>query len=152
MNSFWRIAHFVSFVAWIGGGMAVMVAGLVMKRLDRSLWGGVADVQAGLYRWLLGPGSIIAVVSGLILTLRMYNGMAVQVGAWLGMMQLCGLIGGLVTLLGAMPAAGKIARLEPLGETAAAFDAARRRMVITGMIGGTFSFLALVAGVLYRAG
>ncbi len=152
MSSFWRIAHFISFVAWIGGAMAVMVAGMVMQRLDRSLWGGVADVQAGVYRWLIGPGSILAVVSGLILTLRMYNGMAVQVGAWLGMMQLFGLLGGLVTLLGAMPAAGKIARLEPLGETAAAFDAARRRMAINGMIGGLLSLLALLAGALYRIG
>ena len=51
-----------------------------------------------------------------------------------------------------MPAAGKLSRLEPLGETAAAFDAARRRMVINGMIGGTLSFLALVAGAMYRIG
>ena len=105
MTGFWRLAHFVSFVMWIGGAMGVMVAGAVMKKLERSLWGGVADVQAGIYRYLIGPGSIIAVVSGIILTLRMYNGMAVQVGHWLGMMQLFGLLGGLVTLLGAMPAA-----------------------------------------------
>ena len=61
MTGFWRLAHFVSFVMWIGGAMGVMVAGAVMKRLERSLWGGVADVQAGVYRYLIGPGSIIAV-------------------------------------------------------------------------------------------
>ena len=152
MTGFWRLAHFVSFVMWIGGAMGVMVAGAVMKKLERSLWGGVADVQAGIYRFLIGPGSIIAVVSGLILTLRMYNGMAVRVGHWLGMMQLFGLLGALVTLLGAMPAAGKLTRLEAVGETAAAFDAARKRMVMTGMIGGTFSALALIAGALYKLG
>lgn len=153
MNGFWRVAHYVSFVMWIGGAMGVMVAGAVMKKLDRSLWGGVADVQAGLYRWLLGPGSIVAVASGLILTLRMYNGMSgSNISHWMAMMQLFGILGGLVTLLGAMPAAGKLSRLEPLGETAAAFDAARRRMVINGMIGGTLSFLALVAGAMYRIG
>ncbi|MBK6493766.1 MAG: hypothetical protein IPO52_09205 [Gemmatimonadetes bacterium] len=152
MTGFWRLAHFVSFVMWIGGAMGVMVAGAVMKRLERSLWGGVADVQAGIYRYLIGPGSIIAVVSGLILTLRMYNGMSVQVGPWLGMMQGFGLLGALVTLLGAMPAAAKLTRLEAVGETAPAFDAARKRMVLAGMIGGTMSALALIAGALYKLG
>lgn len=150
MNGFWRVAHFVSYVAWIGGIMGSLVADAMMARLDRSLWGGVADVQAGLYRWLLGPGAIVAVVSGVILTMRMYNGMAVQVGAWLGMMQLFGLLGPLVTLLGSMPAAGKLSRLEPLGDTAAAFDASRRRMTTTGIVAGLLAFVALAASALYR--
>jgi hypothetical protein len=102
--------------------------------------------------WLVGPGTIVTVVSGLILTLRMYNGMSVSVGAWLGMMQLTGLLGGLVTLLGAMPAAGKLGRLEPHGDSAAAFDAARRRLASTGILGAVLAMLALFAGAMYRIG
>lgn len=128
------------------------MAGITMKRLDRSLWGGVADAQAAIYRTLVGPGSILTVASGVVLTFRMYGALSGQTPAWLGMMQGMGLVGALVTLLGAMPAAFKLSRLEPLGETAAAFDAARMRLRITGAVGGIFSFLALVAGALYRTG
>ncbi len=152
MSGFWRVVHYVAFVAWIGGGVGVILAESVLRRLDRSLWGGVADVQAALYRWLVGPGTIVTLVSGLILTLRMYNGMSVSVGAWLGMMQLTGLLGGLVTLLGAMPAAGKLGRLEPHGDSAAAFDAARRRLASTGLLGAVLAVLALFAGAMYRIG
>ena len=152
MSPVWRLVHFLAFVAWLGGGLGVMIAGITMNRLDRSLWGGVADVQAALYKYLVGPGSILTVASGVVLTLRMYGALSGQTPPWLGMMQGMGLLGALVTLLGAMPAASKLARLEPLGGTAAAFDAARTRLRITGMIGGLFSCLALVAGALYRTG
>ncbi|MES2124331.1 MAG: hypothetical protein V4503_06545 [Gemmatimonadota bacterium] len=152
MSGGWRLIHFLAFVAWIGGGLGVMMAGRVMQRLDRSLWGGVADVQAALYRTLVGPGSILTVASGVVLTLRMYGALSGESRPWLGLMQGMGLLGALVTLLGAMPAAARLGRLEPLGETAAAFDAARSRLRITGMIGGLCAFLALLAGALYRTG
>ena len=152
MSNVWRLVHYFAFVAWLGGGLGVLWAGLVMKRLDRSLWGGIADVQAALYRALVGPGSILTVASGVVLTFRMYGALSGQSHPWLGMMQGMGFLGALITLLGAMPAAAKLSRLEPLGETAAAFDAARNRLWITGLLGGICSFLALVAGALYRTG
>lgn len=152
MTSFWRLLHFLSFVAWIGGALSAMVVGIAMRRLDRGFWGGVAEVQGAIYRTLVGPGAIVSVATGLFLTFRMYGAMSGQVGAWMGTMQAAGLAGALVTLLGAMPAAGRLARLEPLGESAAAFDAARRRLALTGSIGGGLALLALVAGALYRLG
>lgn len=148
----WRVLHFVALVAWLGGGMAVMVSGVVMRSLDRSFWGAIADVQAMLYRVLLGPGSVITVMSGLILTFGMYGKLSGQVAAWLGIMQVCGLVAALITLLGAMPASVRLTRLEPLGPTAAAFDAARRRMSLTGAVAGVFGAAALLAGALYRVG
>lgn len=152
MSAAWRVLHFVAFIAWLGGGLAVMVAGIAMNKMDRSLWGAVVDVQAALYRSLLGPGAIITVMSGLFLTFGMYGSLSGQVGAWLGMMQGMGLLGALVTLLGAMPAAQRLTRLEPVGPTAAAFDAARKRLAITGAIAGVAGTMAMVAGALYRAG
>ncbi len=150
MSTAWRVLHFIAFIAWLGGGLAVMVAGVAMKKMDRSLWGAVVDVQAALYRTLLGPGAIITVVSGLFLTFGMYGRLSGQVGAWLGMMQGMGLLGALVTLLGAMPAAQRLTRLEPTGPTAAAFDAGRKRLAITGAIAGVAGTMAMVAGALYR--
>ena len=46
--------------------------------------------------------------------------------------------------------ATRMARLEPTGNTAGAFDQARRRLAIAGSIGGTLALLALLAGALYR--
>ncbi len=148
----WRVLHFVGLVAWLGGGMAVMVSGVVMRSLDRAFWGAIVDVQAMLYRVLLGPGAVVTVMSGLFLTFGLYGRLSGQVAAWLGLMQGCGLIAALITLLGAMPAAARLTRLEPLGATAGAFDAARRRLVATGAVAGIFGVVALVAGALYRGG
>lgn len=150
MTPLWRFVHYLAFTAWIGGALAAMVSGMAMRRLERSLWVGVAEGQAAIYRAMVGPGAIVTVFTGLLLTFRMYGAMSVNVGPWLGTMQGLGLLGALVTLLGAMPAATRMARLEPTGATAGAFDHARKRLAIAGSIGGTLALLALLAGALYR--
>src|SRR5690606_7063037 len=127
-----------------------MVAGLACRRLDRSLWGGVAEAQGAIYRTLVGPGAAVGVFTGLLLTFRVYGELSGQVGTWLGSMQGLGLVAALVMLLGAMPAASRLSRLEPVGESAAAYDRARRRLAVTGSFGGTLALLALLAGSLYR--
>lgn len=143
--------HYLAFVAWLGGALSAMVAGLAMKRVDRALWGAVVDAQAAIYRALVGPGAIIVVVTGVLMTMQMYQRMSGgQAGSWLGTMQGAGIVGALVTLLGAMPAASRLSRLEPLGGHAAAFDAMRRRLAITGSIGGTLGLIALLAGSFYQ--
>lgn len=150
MTPLWRFVHYLAFTAWIGGALAAMIAGLALRRLDRSLWVGVAEAQAAIYRAMIGPGAIVTVFTGLMLTFKMYGSLSVRVGPWLGTMQGVGLVAALVTLLGAMPAATRMARLEPTGNTAGAFDQARKRLAIAGSIGGTLALLALLAGVLYR--
>jgi hypothetical protein len=142
--------HYLSFTAWIGGALAAMAAGMTMRRLDRSLWGGVAEAQGAIYRSMVGPGAMVSVASGLMLTFGMYGKLSAQVGAWLGMMQAVGIVAALVTLLGAMPAAARLSRLEPHGPSAAAFDATRRKLAITASLGGTLALIALLAGALYR--
>ena len=151
MNGLWRFVHFLAMVAWIGGALASMAATMAFRRLDRSLWPGVAEAQGAIHRALVGPGAMISVFSGLLLTFRMYGAMSGQAPAWMGTMQGAGIAGAMVTLLGAMPAATRLARLEPTGETAPAFDRLRRRLAVTGSIGGTLALIALLAGALYRS-
>ena len=148
--AFWRILHFLAFTAWIGGALAVMVASMAMRRLDRAFWGGMVEIQGAIYRVLIGPGALVSVVSGVFLTFGMYGQLSTSVGAWLGTMQAAALGGAVVTLLAAMPAASKLSRMEPLGPTATAFDAMRKRLAVTGFIGGILALIALVAGALYR--
>jgi hypothetical protein len=151
MSGFWHFVHYLAFTVWLGGALSALVAGLTMERIDRSLWGAVVDAQSAIYRALVGPGALVTVLSGIVLTLRMYGSMSGgQAGSWLGTMQGLGTIGPLVTLLGAMPAASKLARLEPLGPQAAAFDKLRQRLAITGTIGGLLGLIALLAGSFYQ--
>lgn len=150
MNDTWRFLHYITYVAWIGGALAALVAGATMRRLDRSLWGAIAEVQGAIYRILVGPGAIVSLASGLMLTFGMYGALSVQVGPWLGTMQATGVLGTLVTLLVAMPAASRLSRLEPTGETAAAFDQVHRRLALSGTVGMLLAVVALLAGALYR--
>jgi hypothetical protein len=151
MTGLWRFLHFLSFLAWIGGGLAALVTARAMARLERPFWGGIADVQGAIYRTLIGPGAMVSMVTGLLLTFRMYGALSGQVGAWLGAMQLLGVLGTLVTLLVAMPAASRLSRAEPTGATAATFDALQRRVVTAGSLSTGLALLALLAGALYRS-
>ncbi|HEX3927403.1 MAG TPA: hypothetical protein VHW65_05355 [Gemmatimonadales bacterium] len=149
MNGILHFIHYLAFVMWIGGGLATMVAGIAMKRLERPLWGAIVDVQGAIYRALIGPGAIVVLLSGIVMGLSMPGGMSGQVGPWLGTMQAAGAIGALVTLLGAMPTAFKLSRLDAVGADAPHFDALRKRLAITSSIGGTLALIALLAGALY---
>jgi uncharacterized membrane protein len=150
MNALWRFVHYFSAVAWIGGGLAVWVASMTMRRLDRPFWGGIVEVQGACYRMLVGPGAMVNVASGVLLTFGMYGSLSVRVGAWLGTMQGIGVIAALVSLLAAMPSATRLSRLEPTGDTAAAFDRTAARLAITNGIGTLLAALGLLAGALYR--
>ena len=150
MNGVWHFVHYITFIMWLGGALAAMVTGISMKRIDRSLWGAVVDAQAAIYQVLVGPGAIGVVLSGIVMTVRIYGQMSGgQANSWLGTMQGAGVVGALVTLLGAMPAAAKLSRLEPIGTQQAAFDAQRKRLAMMGSIGGTLGIIALVAGAFY---
>ena len=163
MSDVWRFLHYLSFIASasllgpillrgrqfdlvFGGALAAMVAGITMRKVDRSLWSGIAEAQGGIYRTMVGPGAMVSVLSGIMMTFAMYGQLSASVGAWLGMMQGVGIAAALVTLL----AAARVARIDPAGERAAAFDAARTRLAITGSIGGLLALIALLAGALYR--
>ena len=113
MSRIWLFLHFIGFTMWLGGGLAVMVGSVAMKRMDRSVWGGVVDAQAAVYRTLIGPGAILVVLTGIVMTLQMIGGMVGgQAGPWLGTMQGAGILGALVMLVGAMPIAARYARAE----------------------------------------
>jgi len=150
MNGFWLFAHYITFTIWLGGALSAMVIGINMKQMDRGLWGAAVDSQAAIYRVLIGPGAMGVILSGILLTFRMYGSMAGGGAAnWMGTMQGAGVLGALITLLGAMPAAAKLSRLEPIGTQEAAFNAQRKRLAIAGSIGGTLGLIALLASAFY---
>lgn len=148
MNRLWLFLHLLGFVMWMGGGIASMFAGIAAKSEDRAGLGAVARAQSAVQRIVIGPGALLTVLSGLMLTFAV-TGMA---GAtpWLMVMQGAGLVAALLTLFVAMPTAARLARVEPTGETAAYFDELRNRQKLVGMLWGTLALLALVGGAMGR--
>ena len=152
MIRFWLFLHLLGFTLWLGGGMAVMVAGIASKREERAGLGAVVRAQAAVYKAIIGPGALLAVLSGLILTFSVSARIGELVGfsVWLLIMQGAGVLGALVVLLIGLPTAAKLSRLDPVGAGAAYFDELRQRQRVVGLVSGTLALLALVAGALVR--
>jgi hypothetical protein len=148
MIQFWLFLHLLGFTMWLGGGLAVMVAGIAAKREDRAGLGAIARAQAAAHKAIIAPGAILVVLSGLILTFSVSGrtGELVGFSVWLVVMPGAGLVGALMVLLIGLPTAAKLARLDPMGQGAAFFDELRQRQKIVASVSGVLALVALVAG------
>jgi len=148
VSRFWLFLHLLGFVMWMGGGIASMFAGIAAKSEDRAGLGAVARAQSAVQRIVIGPGALLTVLSGLMLTFAMV-GMAGG-SVWLMVMQGAGLVGALLTLFVAVPTASRLARLDPTGPDGAYFDELRNRQKVVGMVWGLLALVALVGGAMVR--
>lgn len=152
MIGLWVFLHLLGMVLWLGGAFASMTAGLVAKRAELRVGAGaVARLQAALHVRLIGPGAFLTVLTGLMLTIRLYG--ATRDGApslWLVVMQLTGVLAAILVLFVAVPTAARLSRVDPEGPHAAAFEALRSRQAIVGSIGGVLGLVALVSGALVK--
>lgn len=152
MSGLWLFLHFLGFVMWIGGGFASMHAGLGARSESRAGLGAITRAQARIQKAVIAPGALLAVLSGLILTMRFMGPMTTTMSPWLLAMQGAGVVGALITLLIGLPTASRLARIDPEGETAAYFDELRGRVRVAASVAGVLALVALVAGVAYRVG
>jgi hypothetical protein len=149
MVRLWLFLHLLGFTMWLGGSIGAMFAGIAAKVETRQGLGAVMRAQAAVQRLIIGPGALITVLSGLMLTLNVSNrfGETEGVGPWLMVMQAAGLTAGLLTLFVIIPTGARLARLDP--EThAAVFDQLRKRMRLVATISGILGLIALLAGAL----
>jgi hypothetical protein len=151
VRHFWLFLHFLGIVMWLGGALGNMVVGIQARTAPRDQLNAIVRGLAQVYRVLLLPGSVLAVVSGLILTLVVYGGPGGMqtVSHWLMTMQGAGLVAALITLIGVVPTAIRVTRFDAVTQ-AAQFDALRQRTARLGMISGVFGLLALFAGAMNR--
>ncbi|MEP6574733.1 MAG: hypothetical protein ABJD11_18675, partial [Gemmatimonadota bacterium] len=126
MRSLWLLLHLTGFVLWIGGGLSSMIIGVRGRSEDRYIQGAVARLQSMLHRVLIGPGAIITVLSGGFLTAQVMAS-GIPPSSWLMAMQLAGVLGALLVLFVSIPTSSRLARVEPVGESARLFDALRGR-------------------------
>lgn len=152
MRHFLLSFHVFGYILWMGGGFAAMSAGILMQQLPRQELGVAVQMQGRLMRGLILPGAVMVVLSGLILTLRLY-GSATSVSGFptaLMVMQGTGLLAAGITLLVSFPAVTRLSRLDPAGPHAPLFDALRQRARLSGIVSGALAVVALVSGILLR--
>jgi hypothetical protein len=149
MVRLWLFLHLLGFTMWLGGAISTMFAGIAARGESRPALGAVVRAQAAVQRMIIGPGALLTVLSGLMLTLNVSSrfGETQGAGPWLMVMQVAGLIAGLITLFIIVPTGARLARLDPEAH-AAAFDRLRKRLKLMGSISGSLGLVALLAGAL----
>lgn len=145
-------AHILGFVMWLGGGLAAMTVGIAMRRGPRQDLPALVSVQVALHRRLILPGCVLVVLSGILLTLRMYDSATSANGIPLPLMimQGAGLLGAVIVLVVIFPTLARLSRLDPNGEHAPLFQALSNKMAAAGGATGLLAMTALVCGVLLR--
>jgi len=140
----------MGFVAWLGGGLAVMLSGITAKYFPPDQRLAVYRVMSVVSRNLIGPGAVLVVVSGFVLSVPYFKGAAVP--TWLMAMQGLGLLGAIVAIGIVMPTAARMGRLEldPRGDLPESFGGLRRRQAVFATVAGILALLALVSGTLFR--
>ena len=151
MRGFWLFLHVIGFVAWLGGGLAVMLSGITAKYFPPDQRLAVYRTMAVVTRNLVGTGAVLVVVSGFVLSVPYFRGATVP--TWLMAMQVLGFMGAIVAIAITVPTAARLGRLEldPRGELPESFAGLRRKQAIFATIAGVFALLALLAGTLFRA-
>lgn len=152
MRTIWLFLHLLGFAMWMGGGFASMLIGIASRGEARTALGALVRAQAGIQRKLIAPGVVAVVLSGFVLTMQLMTATTVNLSGWLMVMQGAGLLGAVISLAMALPAAAQVSRLEPDGPDTARYDALRGRLRLAGSIAGVLGLVALAAGVAYRMG
>jgi hypothetical protein len=149
MRGFWLFVHFMGVVAWLGGGLAVMLSGITAKYFPPDHRLAVYRVMSVVSRNLIGPGAVLVVLSGFVLSVPFFRNATVP--TWLLAMQALGLLGAIVAIGIVTPTAARLGRLEldPRGELPESFAGLRRKQAIFATLAGLCALLALVAGTIF---
>ena len=110
MRGFWLFVHFMGFAAWIGAGLAAMLSGIAAKQFPPDQRLAVYRVMARVTRALIGPGAVLVVLSGFILSVPWFQ--TALVPSWLMAMQGLGLLGAIVAVAIVTPTAARLGRLD----------------------------------------
>jgi len=150
MRGFWLFLHILGFVAWLGGGLSVMLAGITAKYFPPEPRLAVYRIMGVVSRSLIGPGAVVVVLSGFVLSVPFFRD--AMVPSWLLAMQALGLLGAIVAIGIVMPTAARLARLEvdARGELPESFAGLRRRQAVFATLAGILALTALLAGTLFR--
>lgn len=150
MRGVWLFLHYMGFAAWLGGGLAMMLAGITAKHFPPAERLAVYRATSVVARNLIGPGALLVLVSGFVLSLPFFK--TTDVPSWLMAMQALGLVGAIIAIGVVTPTAARMGRLEldPRGELPESFAGLRKRQAIFATSAGVLALLALLAGTVMR--
>ncbi len=150
MKGFWLFLHVMGFVAWLGGGLAVMLSGITAKHFPPEQRLAVYRIMSVVTRNLIGTGAVLVVLSGFLLSVPYFQ--STTVPSWLMAMQGLGLLGAIIAIFVVTPTAARLGRLEldPKGELPESFAGLRRRQAIFATVAGVFGLLAVISGTVFR--
>ena len=150
MRGLWLFLHYMGFAAWLGGGLAMMLAGITAKHFPADQRLAVYRATSVVARNLIGPGAVLVVLSGFVLSVPFFRNATVP--SWLMAMQALGLLGAIVAIGVMTPTAARMGRLEidARGELPESFAGLRRRQAIFATLAGVFALLSLLAGTVFR--
>lgn len=151
MKGLWLLIHVIGFVAWLGGGLAVMLSGITAKYFPADQRLAAYRIMSVVTRNLVGTGAVLVVVSGFVLSVPYFRG--AMVPTWLMAMQAFGFLGALVAIAIAVPTAARLGRLDldPRGELPESFAGLRRKQAIFSTLAGVLALLALLSATLFRS-
>lgn len=150
MRGIWLFLHYMGMVAWLGGGLAMMLSGVTAKHFPPDQRLAVYRATSVVARNLIGPGAVLVVLSGFVLSVPYFQ--SATVPTWLLAMQALGLIGGIIGIAIVMPTAARMGRLQvdARGELPESFTGLRRRQAIFATLSGALALLALLAGTVFK--
>jgi hypothetical protein len=150
MRGIWLFLHYMGFAAWLGGGLAMMLAGITAKQFSAGDRLAVYRATSAVARSLIGPGALLVLLSGFVLSLPFFK--SAEVPGWLLAMQALGLIGAVIAIAIVTPTAARMGRLQldPRGELPESFADLRKKQAIFATAAGVFALLALLAGTAMR--
>ena len=73
MKGLWLFLHVMGFTAWLGGGLAVMLSGITAKYFPAEQRLAVYRIMSVVSRNLIGPGAVLVVVSGFVLSVPYFK-------------------------------------------------------------------------------
>lgn len=141
--------HVLGVAAWLGGGLAMMLAGITAKHFPPEERLAVYRATSVVARNLIGPGALLVLGSGFVLSIPFFQA---TMPGWLMAMQGLGLVGAIIAIGIVTPTAARMGRLEldPRGELPESFAGLRKRQAVFATVAGVFALLALLAGTVMR--
>lgn len=144
--------HFLGSALWIGGALAGMVVALHARAEDATVRAGAFRLLTPVHTLVIGPGALLALASGILLTMQLMTGGSTELMAapriWV--MQGAGLVGGLMVLFLSLPTAVKMDALavpDQAGSFPRLFERYRKRQAIVSSVAGALAVASLFAGV-----
>jgi hypothetical protein len=149
---FVKFAHFLGIALWIGGGIAGMVVAIAVRGEDNRIRAAAFRLLGRIHALVIGPGAFITLGTGILWTMEL-SGQGTdhslsRPGLWI--MEVVGLIAGIVLIFASLPTAAKLAALavpSDEGELPPAFERLRKRQAVVSSVTGVLAVIALLAGV-----